>query len=94
MKKKRTGKRASKSFNRSVKWNGEWQKVGQKNHHHDLAKSRGGRYTEANIYFWDISVHRAFHFLFENKTLLEAAQILVYIHEQKQQGKTVDILGN
>lgn len=65
------------------KTNGEWQLAGRTNQHHNFAKSRGGSYARHNIFNWDINVHRAFHFLFGNRTLLEAAEWLKQVHQAK-----------
>jgi hypothetical protein len=69
-----------------------WEKSGKFNHHHNIAKSFGGKWTEENIFVWDVNAHRAFHFLFGRRTLLEAAEWLIYIHEMNEQGCKVDIL--
>lgn len=50
--------------------------------------------TPSNIFFWDISVHRGFHFLFGNRTLLEAADLLILISNMKQAGLELDLLAN
>lgn len=72
----------------------KWERSGKYNRHHDFAKSRGGTYSEQNIYIWDISAHEAFHFLFGNRTLLEASDWLRKIDSQNKEGVKLDILGD
>ena len=69
-----------------------WERAGKYNHHHNLAKSFGGKWTEENIFVWDVNAHKAFHFLFGRRTLLEAAEWLYYIHQMNEAGVKVDIL--
>ena len=69
-----------------------YQRAGKYHHHHNLAKSFGGKWTEDNIFVWDINAHKAFHFLFGRRTLLEAAEWLIYIHQMNEAGVKVDIL--
>ena len=66
--------------------NGEWKLAGKTNKHHILAKSRHGTYNPMNIVRWDINVHRAFHWLFSNRTLEEAAEYLRHMNELKLLG--------
>jgi hypothetical protein len=68
------------------KSNGEWQLAGKTNHHHNLAKSRGGTWSQMNILVWDVNVHRAFHLIFGNRTLEEAAEFLRHMNELKLLG--------
>lgn len=65
---------------------GEWRLAGKNNKHHDLAKSRKGSNRPSNIFLWDINKHRAFHFLFGNRTLEEAAEFLRHMKELKLLG--------
>lgn len=69
----------------------KWQNCGRKNRHHIFAKSRGGTYAPSNIILWDITQHDAYHYLFGNRTLVEVAEWLMYIHEQKQLGIDTDL---
>lgn len=66
--------------------NGEWKLAGKNNRHHNLAKSRKGTYDPKNIIWWDINIHRAFHFIFGNRTLEEAADFLRHMNELKLLG--------
>lgn len=72
----------------------KWERSGHYNRHHDFAKSRGGTYDPQNIFVWDVSAHEAFHFLFGNRTLVEAAEWLKHIDAQNQSGIKLDILGD
>ena len=89
-KRKYANRRQRRNDKRALK---EWQECGRTNRHHDKAVSRHGSSEQSNIYRWDIIAHRAFHFLFGNRTLLEAAAWLKHIHEQKQRGISLDIRG-
>lgn len=66
--------------------NGEWCLAGKTNRHHNKAKVRGGTWDPMNIFVWDIMKHRAFHFLFGNRTLEEAAEYLRHMNELKLLG--------
>ena len=68
-----------------------WKNAGRKNKHHIFAKCRGGTYAEHNIILWDINQHNAYHYLFGVRTLVEAAQWLLYIDEQKKLGTDVNL---
>ncbi len=68
-----------------------WTLTGETNKHHNLAKSRGGHLNHENIFEWDTSVHRAFHFLFGNLTLVEAADWLLEIDDQNKSGRKLDL---
>ena len=69
-----------------------WEKSGRKNRHHNLSKSRGGTWSDYNIFVWDTNAHSAFHFLFGNRTLLEAAEWLQKIDSENQKGIKLDVL--
>lgn len=74
------------------KYHKDWQPSGKTNRHHDFAKSRGGTYSERNIFVWDTAAHEAFHFLFGNRTLIEAAEWLQCIDRENKSGNKLDIL--
>lgn len=82
----------SKQSSKSKKNICRWQKSGRTNRHHNLARCKGGTWSDYNIFVWDINAHRAFHFLFGNRTLLEASAWLKIIDEQNHNGIKLDIL--
>jgi len=59
------------------------KRKGRKNRHHILAKSRKGKRTLQNLILLDENRHAAFHLLFQTKTFLEVAQLLVRTHNMK-----------
>ena len=59
----------------------EWKRAGKTNKHHNKSKSKNGTKTPKNILRLDINRHAAFHLLFKNRTLLEAAALLKRTHE-------------
>ena len=58
----------------------KWERDGRKNNHHVLPKSRKGTKKPSNILILDINRHSAYHLLFGNRTLLEAAALLKRTH--------------
>ena len=82
----------SRKYSKKSNRNTEWALSGKTNKHHNFAKSRGGTYAPGNIFVWDIMAHKAFHFLFGNRTLLEASDWLRAIDEQKNDGISLDIM--
>ena len=66
-----------------------WKRAGKKNRHHDFPKSRKkkGEKIPNNILMLDIARHAAFHFLFGNRTLLEAAALLKRTHYYQERRK-------
>ena len=64
----------------------EWERAGEFNYHHIRPRSRGGKKHPRNILRMDINRHRAYHFLFGNRTLLEAAALLkrTYYYQTKK----------
>jgi len=62
-----------------------WVDRGWEDDHHILAKSRGGTKHPSNIIRMDRSRHEAFHFLFGNRTFLEAARVLVVLNDNHDQ---------
>jgi hypothetical protein len=90
---RKMAKHAKKSKRKMQKTNGEWSLSGRTNRHHNFARVRGGTWAKENIFIWDINIHRAFHFIFGNRTLLEAAEWLIYIDSMKRQDVEVDIQG-
>lgn len=63
------------------------QRAGYSNHHHILAKSRGGMSTQSNLFCWDERRHAAYHLLFQNKTFEEAARLLIRAYQMKREVK-------
>jgi hypothetical protein len=61
----------------------EFSRKGRKTKHHILAKARGGTRHPNNILRLDERRHQAFHFLFGNRTLKEAAAVLIRTAEMK-----------
>jgi len=49
------------------------------NKHHILAESRGGQKTTRNLLTIEIFRHQAFHYLFQHRTLQEAAEYLITV---------------
>jgi len=70
----------------------EWKRAGKTNQHHDLARRRGGTKCAKNILILDINRHSAYHSVFHNRTLIEAAQLLVRTHNYKN-GTKFKIVG-
>lgn len=68
-----------------------WQREGKTNRHHILNKCRGGTWALENIITWDIGVHNAWHFLFQNMTIREVADWLIFVDEQKKLGIDTDV---
>lgn len=68
-----------------------WKLAGRKNKHHIKNKIFGGTWAKENIIEWDVRVHEAWHFIFGHMTLLEAAEWLVYVDEQKKLGIDTDL---
>ncbi len=64
----------------------EWERAGKFNKHHDKPKARNGTKNFKNILKLDVNRHRAYHFLFGNRTLLEAAALLkrTYYYQQRR----------
>ena len=65
----------------------EWERAHKTNKHHNLSKKRGGTKSPKNILNLDINRHRAYHFLFGNRTLLEAAALLKRTHYYQERRK-------
>ena len=61
----------------------KWKRKKRKNKHHILPKSRKGKTKPSNILILDEARHEAFHFLFHNRTLLEASALLKRTAEMK-----------
>lgn len=61
-----------------------FNRAGRKNKHHILAKIRGGIKTEQNLILLDENRHACFHLLFGNRTLREAAAVLIRAAEMKE----------
>jgi len=60
------------------------RRAGRRNRHHIKARSKGGKYTPANLIMLDERRHSAFHLLFGLKTFREAAAILIRAAEMKE----------
>ena len=60
----------------------DFTRTRRKNKHHLIPKSRlrKGQHIENNIIHLDERRHSAFHLLFSNRTLIEAARVLVRTH--------------
>jgi len=56
------------------------ERAGRFNKHHDRPKSRKGTKSPKNILILDVNRHSAYHLLFGNRTLLEAAALLKRTH--------------
>jgi hypothetical protein len=54
-------------------------------HHHNLARSRKGRSNPENIIHLKCFKHELFHQLFGNRTLVEAAEILLRLDRMKKE---------
>jgi hypothetical protein len=61
-----------------------FNRSGRRNKHHILPKSRRGIKTEDNLILLDENRHAAFHLLFSNRTLREAAAVLIRAAEMKE----------
>ena len=68
-----------------------WQRSGKTNRHHIVNKVNGGTWALENIIVWDTEVHAAWHFLFQNMTIREVAEWLIFIDEQKKLGIDTDL---
>ncbi len=75
-------KKANKTFRK---------RRGKKNNHHILPKKRGGKKRSNNLIWLDINRHAAFHLIFQNKTFIEAARLLIRTHNMIT-GENVTIL--
>ena len=67
-----------------------WELKGTNNRHHDIAKCKGGTWDTQNIFIWDVGVHEAFHWIFSNRTLEEAAEFLLKMRDDKNNGINPD----
>jgi len=63
------------------------ERAGKKNRHHILPRSRGGTKSPKNILILDSNRHSAYHLLFGNRTLLEAAALLKRTHHYQTRRK-------
>ena len=61
-----------------------YERNGRLNRHHIKAKSKGGIIEPSNIIVLDENRHSAFHLLFGNRTLREAAKVLIRTAEKKE----------
>ena len=59
-----------------------WKRKGRTNKHHIKARRRGGTKCAKNILILDEARHDAFHFLFGNRTLVEAALLLMRTNDK------------
>ena len=83
------GRKRHRKKNRNRHKRMSWEKrnfqerAGWQNRHHDLAKSKGGSYAVSNIIWLDERRHSAFHLIFQNRTFLDAARLLIKAHNMK-----------
>lgn len=68
-----------------------WQRSGKTNRHHIINKCRGGTWALENILVLDTEVHAAWHFLWQNMTIREVADWLIFVDEQKKLGIDTDL---
>jgi len=61
----------------------EWKRSGKKNRHHIVNKCRGGTWTPENILIMDTRRHAAWHFLFQNMSFEEVANLLLRTIQMK-----------
>ena len=68
-----------------------FKRSGVFNCHHILPRARGGAKQAKNMLLLDARRHFAFHLLFGNRTLLEAAAVLKRTHDIKEKQKKGEI---
>lgn len=56
------------------------------NKHHILPEARKGQKTIQNLLVIEVYRHQAFHYLFHQRTLVEAAQCLLKVHSFNSRG--------
>jgi hypothetical protein len=61
-----------------------FQRSGKINNHHIIPKSRGGKRVEENLLRIDTGRHAAWHLLFGDLTLKEAAAVLLRVAKMKE----------
>jgi len=62
----------------------EWKRSGRFDRHHIENKCKGGRLIPSNKLIFDTERHKAWHFLFQNKSFEEVAALLLRTVEIKQ----------
>jgi hypothetical protein len=63
----------------------EWKRSGKFNRHHIKNKCRGGEASEQNLLIMDTRRHEAWHFLFQNMSFREVAELLLRTCEIKHE---------
>lgn len=87
---RRPGRKAERKFAGRMVSTGDWNRLGKFDQHHDLNRSRGGTRVPANMLKLDIARHRAWHFLFGNKTFVEVAELLLEVNNRQQRRRGGD----
>ncbi len=64
-----------------------YERKGRLNKHHIKARAKGGISIPSNIIVFDENRHAGFHLLFGNRTLREAAEVLIKMAEKKEAQK-------
>lgn len=59
---------------------------GVHNFHHNIAESLGGQKTPQNLIRIDMFRHQAYHYLFQNRTLIEASYLLLKVRSFNSRG--------
>ena len=64
-----------------------WRRSGKIIKHHIVNRCRGGKSTPDNLLRFDSERERAWHFLFENKSFEEVAELLLRCSRMKRTEK-------
>jgi len=62
-----------------------WKRSGKFNRHHIKNKCHGGSMSRTNILIMDTARHAAWHFLFQNMSFREVAELLIRTCEMKHE---------
>ena len=54
----------------------EWSRSRRFNKHHIVNKCKGGKKTKSNLLTFEVNRHKAWHFLFGNKSFEEVEELL------------------
>jgi len=65
----------------------KWRRSGKIIKHHIVNRCRGGKSTPDNLLRFDSERERAWHFLFENKSFEEVAELLLRCSRMKRTEK-------
>lgn len=60
------------------------RKAGWINFHHNVSHSKGGKTNKHNLIRLDAYKHDAYHLIFGNRSLEEAAELLLRLHSLKE----------